>query len=461
MKSLKKILSIFAAFMMVVGLTAANVKAEGTATITVSNPVENTTYTAYQLFSSTTTSDKGFTADNTQKQALEGGNSPFEFTSNVAGSWNVAVQSGKTDADVIKYLKDNEENLKTQLSAYAHSFSLVNEKMIATVPLGYYFVTTGTGTVITLETVNENKTIQDKNDINFHKTSNTSQTVVNKQVGELVPFEITFNVYKGWKNVTLTDQMSDGLALDGEITVTGIEAGNYTLVKGTPENGFTLTIPTVTDNATVTVTYNGKVQDGAKYEPVATNKANLAESNHPQLGNEEVVTVYTYQLVVNKYDEEKGSTADDGKLEGATFQIYQQNPDEEGAQPLHFEIAADGSYVLTTKELSTEEPKTVVDSVVTNSNGALTIKGLADKDYWVKETVAPDGYNLMTEVKQFNPQVTNNIQTADQKLDVPNKKGSTLPSTGGMGTTMIYIAGAILMVGAAIIFVTNKRMKHE
>lgn len=44
---------------------------------------------------------------------------------------------------------------------------------------------------------------------------------------------------------------------------------------------------------------------------------------------------------------------------------------------------------------------------------------------------------------------------------ISNNKGSTLPSTGGMGTTMIYIAGAILMVGAAIIFVTNKRMKHE
>ena len=109
-------------------------------------------------------------------------------------------------------------------------------------------------------------------------------------------------------------------------------------------------------------------------------------------------------------------------------------------------------------------------------------------NYDVKETVAPNGYNLLqgsktvtatelssstTTIKWYKDkdgnvttESTTNEQTTDFKVNVAgqvivNTKGAQLPSTGGMGTTMLYVAGAILMVGAAVIFVTNKRMKHE
>ncbi|WP_290155375.1 LPXTG cell wall anchor domain-containing protein, partial [uncultured Dubosiella sp.] len=134
-------------------------------------------------------------------------------------------------------------------------------------------------------------------------------------------------------------------------------------------------------------------------------------------------------------------------------------------------------------------------TITTPATGIVIIKGIAnegtdskDLNYDVKETVAPNGYNLLqgsktvtatelssstTTIKWYKDkdgnvttESTTNEQTTDFKVNVAgqvivNTKGAQLPSTGGMGTTMLYVAGAILMVGAAVIFVTNKRMKHE
>ena len=96
--------------------------------------------------------------------------------------------------------------------------------------------------------------------------------------------------------------------------------------------------------------------------------------------------------------------------------------------------------------------------------GNVTIGGLKENtSYKLKETKAPDGYNILNDAF---PVITNSYKTDGAVSDavvasVENNKGSTLPTTGGMGTTMLYVVGGILMVGAAILFVTNKRMKHN
>ena len=83
-----------------------------------------------------------------------------------------------------------------------------------------------------------------------------------------------------------------------------------------------------------------------------------------------------------------------------------------------------------------------------------TIKGL-DKDtnvsYWLEETVAPKGYNKLSARQEVKAGGTATI-------NVINEKGAELPSTGGIGTTIFYIVGAILVIGAGVVLVTRRRM---
>ncbi|WP_305152303.1 SpaA isopeptide-forming pilin-related protein [uncultured Dubosiella sp.] len=473
MKSLKKLLSIFAAFMMVVGLTAVNVSAEGTATITVEEPIADKTYTAYQLFSSTTTSASGFVADDTQKNALEGTGTPFTFEKNVSGSWNVGIKEGKSDADVIKFIKQNEETLKASLKNYAHELVLVDGEAVATVPLGYYFVTTGTGTVITLETVNENKVIKDKNDIGFEKTSNNSEVVTDKQVGDTVPFTITFKAYKGWTNVKVSDELTQGLeyvkGTDEKvaltITATNNQATTHTLNMGDNSESFDLTFPEITTDTTFTISYNAKVTKDAIFVETSTNTAKLDADNNPNIG-QDTVTVYNYDLTIDKFagNVNDANDIDGQKLSGAEFQIFDKVATDHTRQALWFvEHTNPDNENEKYYTLANSTDANATQTLTTPENGQIVIRGLAKKTYYIKETKAPNGYNLLKEEIEFTPVTSeNNLGSQTNTTEhVPNYAGAQLPSTGGMGTTMLYVAGAILMVGAAVIFVTNKRMKHE
>ncbi|WP_304648602.1 hypothetical protein, partial [uncultured Dubosiella sp.] len=118
MKSLKKLLSIFAAFMMVVGLTAANVKAaetlqtvpsgkDGTGEITVSNTTIGQSYGVYKIFNGTNgTNATAYTATTAVKNLLSGDDSPFTFTNKVGDEWQVEIKDGKTGSEIIDFLKE-------------------------------------------------------------------------------------------------------------------------------------------------------------------------------------------------------------------------------------------------------------------------------------------------------------------------------------------------------------------
>ena len=140
-----------------------------------------------------------------------------------------------------------------------------------------------------------------------------------------------------------------------------------------------------------------------------------------------------------------------------------------------------------TKETKGEEDFSAEGYV--NKNGVLTFKGLSEGDYTIKEVVAPDGYNILdTEIKISIDwtEPTENETTCSwtvqkimkdpttgkdvtETLDVDNNtslfdfyvvnnRGSLLPSTGGIGTTIFYVVGGLLVAGAGILLVTKKRM---
>jgi fimbrial isopeptide formation D2 family protein/LPXTG-motif cell wall-anchored protein len=184
-----------------------------------------------------------------------------------------------------------------------------------------------------------------------------------------------------------------------------------------------------------------------------------------------------YGIVIEKEDDSGNA------LNGAAFELYQTNTDD----ALSFIKKADGVYLLADTDDESNTTK-----LVTNSSGKLILMGLSQYDYDIQEITAPDGYSLNTEketvyytnhvyedgseennVHPFTAVTLNNgvysINDSSDGLDtkqfrevkIINSKNKSLPSTGGTGTKIFYAVGGLLVIGAAVFLLTNRRMRTE
>ena len=170
--------------------------------------------------------------------------------------------------------------------------------------------------------------------------------------------------------------------------------------------------------------------------------------------------VFTYKTVFNKVDKDKNP------LTGADFKL---------------EKKVKGKWVdVTTLGDGTNKPAKTGDT----TGSTFTFTGLDDGQYKLTETTTPGGYNTIDpieftitaehDVKSDNPALTALTGTGDKEFtmtpdlnagslsaDIINEKGSTLPSTGGIGTTMFYIIGAIMVIGAGVVLISRRRMNVQ
>lgn len=254
--------------------------------------------------------------------------------------------------------------------------------------------------------------------------------------------------------------MSEGLSFNsGSLKVTYKDTpatanSDYTLEPGKNGTTFTLTFKDsyVADKVgeAIVVTYNATLNDKA----VVTgnkNKATLGYGTNKTVESE--TTTYTYEFDLVKVD---GATKK--LLNGAEFKLYDA---ENGGSVIKVVPVADGYRVANGDETG------AVDTI--KVNGKVHISGLDKTTYWLEETKAPDGYNMLTERKPVsltngsnNTTLTSNTWSeADHGVAVENNAGTVLPSTGGMGTTLFYVVGGGLMVAAVVLLVTKKRMEHK
>ena len=306
-------------------------------------------------------------------------------------------------------------------------------------------------------------------------------------IGDTIPFQITATIsadtniaaYKVYKLV-FHDTGCAGLKIDDESFVVTIDDGDaltavehYTLaVSG---DNFTLTIPDVKalgakDGSKVTVYYEAELdtdaQIGAAGNPNTvylqySNDANwTGTGDNSPLGEtpKDKVVVFTYQVTVNKVDKEGNA------LNGAGFTLYKWDASAEG----------DDKWVAVGEELTGTE----MHEFVWN--------GVDDGQYKLVETTVPDGYNKMDDlvfvvsaehdITSANPALTElyggNLQTGEYQnvnraesgnilANVVNYAGGLLPETGGIGTTIFYVAGAVLLIGATVLLITKKRMENN
>ncbi len=342
----------------------------------------------------------------------------------------------------------------------------------------------------------------------------TKQVVLRDTMSEgltLKLSETTFKVKNGDAEVAQkngdkdnwTVTYSNSLATNGNNTQTGVDKDD-SLTDGSFVVTFTEDyIKTLTADATLTVTYGAVLNNNAVLkngENIASND-NKVKLEYSNFTTQEVTTkVYTYDFDLVKY-----SQAEDTKtlLAGAQFKLYKADQVGENgklnASATNIKFVKSGNtYKVYDGIAESATPVDILDSV---ADSAMNIQGLDAGDYYLQEVKAPDGYNMLDTLVKVTVEATKDntsnkingnkvgsvtgtvngdnvsygdITTGNKTASISegtntytsggvgvlNQSGSVLPSTGGIGTTIFYIVGGILVVGAGVILVTRKRMER-
>ena len=360
------------------------------------------------------------------------------------GNWNVPITPKAEKPTVEKKVYDNPDGTST--GGFGSSADhAINEKfqfqLTATLP----------------DSTNRAYDYYDKYSVIFHDTLSDGITYDKDDELDSVVIKSNGNTY----NITDSSKYT--------IDTTDLESQNSFVVNidvkaCAKDAGFDLN-----DGATITVTYTARLNDKAYVNTAGgstsnINKVYLTYSNNPKdessIGKTPESTpvyVYTYQLNNTKHqDTEKGPA-----LEGACFRLYS---DEACTDQSEVQLYQKDGFYYPIKDVLGKEAVEMKSA----ANGTFNVKGLDAGTYYLKEITPPDGYSACKVIPvtikadhSRNDQV--NLEGSNLTNDIVNIKagGITLPSTGGIGTTLFYVVGGGLMVAAIVLLVTKKRMENK
>lgn len=393
------------------------------------------------------------------------------------GAWKTQVvkEEGKEDR--------TDSVLDTDKSS-ANSVSYNNSKLcFSDLKLGYYLVDSTLGTLCSLDTTNPDVTIKEKNaEPTNEKTVEEDSTgnYGNKNdadIGQTVNFKSKITLPKGSENVVFHDKMDKGLTLDAssikvytdEAMTTELAVGNYTVTATDLTDDCTFEVSfakTYLDgltagSTTVYVAYSATLNENA----VVGGDGNSNESKLTYGENNDLTTTpsetktYTWSFDVLKY-----ANGDESKVLSDAKFVLLNSEKSKVATIVNGKLTGWAVVPTAAQDGTIAWPKNT--TLTTGANGKISIAGLDADTYYLREIEAPAGYNKLTddvkvEIKptesaDSNGQATLNLKEVIAKVE--NKSGSELPSTGGMGTTLLYVIGGILVVSAGVALVTRRRM---
>lgn len=508
MRHIKKLASLLLALVMALSLSVTAFADESTTySITINNSTAGHTYEAYQIFTGDLATNE---AGNKVLSNIVWGSGVSEAGQTAQGDAAAKAETLKIEADAKAFAKA----VAPYLTTAAGSANTVTDGkyVISGLAAGYYLVKDQDGsltgdndsyTEYIIQVVG-NVTATPKSDVpevqkkvkDINDSTDTTKTdwqdSADYDIGDSIPFQLkaaladnvsSYTTYK----VVFHDTLSKGLTYNNDAKV---------YIDGTETNGFAVNADGTTtltvscddvkalgagNSSVITVEYTAKLNENAVLGSAGNpNEVYLEYSNNPnksEEGNNEtgetpkdVVIVFTYKTIINKVDSENKP------LTGAAFKLEKLIKGKDGA----------ADTWTTVKEFTVDETTT-----------SFTFSGLDDGQYKLTETKTPVGYNTIDPIyfvieathdetadaptlKTLNAYLTDangNKQTEMKdgesvNIDlcivdltagsitttVVNKSGSKLPSTGGIGTTIFYVLGGVLVLAAVVLLVTKKRM---
>ena len=476
MKKMKKMIALLLAMVMVLAMGSLTAFAEEeTGSITINNAVVDQTYTIYQVLdleSYNATANayayKATTAWNTfiNSDAIKG--TYVEVDAQGYVTWKDGADAAAFAKAAQKYAKDNSITNQGSVTATNLTVSFTG------LDLGYYLVDTTLGTICSLDTTNPNVTMNEKNEVPANVKTVEEDSTGNygekndADIGQTVNFKSTITAQAGAENYVFHDTMSAGLTYTGVtgITLNGtaVDASNYTVTAPAADGDtFDVTFTqafcdTLKANDKIVISYTATLNENAVIAGAGnpnTSKVSYGDSSNTKYTPDSTTKTYTWDVDVFKYTM-NGET--EIALAGAKFTL---SKNADGSNPIA--LVSEGNNVY--RVAKTGETGTVTE-ITTDATGKFTIKGLDADTYYLTETAAPAGYNKLagpvTIVIGANG-VVNGTTEAPQGVDevkVLNQTGAELPSTGGMGTTIFYVLGTVLVLGAGILLITKRRMSR-
>lgn len=474
---------------MTLALSVSALAAGTNGSITVDNAVNGKTYTIYRIFDlndhNTDYSAINYKVSEKWANFFKDGAKGLDYVT-IDGmgyvTWKENASAAGFAAEAIKFATDNKIANDGQAVAANGKVEFTN------LTLGYYLVQSELGVLCSLDTTIPSVTIKEKN----------SESTVDKKVqegsawkdtndaniGDTVNFQTTINVIDGQpKNYVLHDKMSEGLTFRTEDAAKlTVKIGDKELVRGTD---YTLVTEGLTDGCTFEIRFVDDTDaDGVKsshalrpndvvtvsYSALLNNKAVIASTGNP---NEAKLTygdnkntewdttrTYTWEVEVFKYTKKNDTET---PLAGAEFKLYKTVGEKT------YYVIADSANKVT----GWTEDEAAGTTFTSPENGKFSITGLDTGTYYLKEIKAPAGYNLLQ--NPIEVVITDSYDNATNagtatitynkdytgEVKVLNQTGTELPSTGGMGTTIFYVLGGVLMAGAFVLLVVRKRMRTE
>lgn len=500
MKLMKRILAIICTFVMIISMaTGVNAVEPAAATsttgsITVTQASAGEEYKAYKILS-------------LESYDEEAGAYSYKRP---GGDWDTFIQSNegqmffKSNENGYVTLKSNTDTEARKLAIYAIGYAQkhnITPTKIATasaaktdnatvvfdnLELGYYVIESTSGTACNITTALPNATIQDKHDnpsvnkIIVESGNGTTMKKINGRensvtLGDMVVYKTTINVKPGAKNYVLHDIMNKHLTFNMVAHVTDSNGRSLNITGDDSDivvkpDKFTST-PAPTDGCTfelsftehfyktykedidtkkltsIDVEYYVLVSEDAPINTAMKNTTYLTYGDKDTKTEESETKTYTYGIPVFKY------TGIDTPLADAKFTLSKK---ADASETDEIKFNSNGNvyrYDADQKDGNT--------TLVSPTEGRFEINGLEAGVYYLKETEAPKGYNKIQKsikieiLENGSIKVDNNAITGDVK--VQNNTGSLLPSTGGMGTTLIYVVGSILVLASGIVLFSKRK----